>query len=342
MPDAHIAWLSHPMGRQLLEGHPALNAIHYHPVFKSWRWRAALKQPLHFLGTWVKHVAAELKFIRDIRKQNFDIVVDSICTPRTALLTRLSGARLRSGIRTRWNRNWAYNRLCATAEWANLYAAQARLDLLKPILGEHCATQPSLHWLKPWIPSSPSIVARIESLLNEFGLNHRPFILLSPTHRRELRRWPADSYAALALELIKQKNVTIVWMWGPGEDAFVREIHNTLLTLLNAEHLDQALSVFPPLLTLAEVAALAGRCQLWIGNSNGLSHVAVAGGAATVQIHGPTASAPWTHPDTTRHTAVQRTEGCLRCERNVCALGTHECMMKLSVESVLSAALKLT
>lgn len=45
-PSAHISWLSHPMGRQLLTGHPALNEVRYHPVWKGKPWRNIIEVTL--------------------------------------------------------------------------------------------------------------------------------------------------------------------------------------------------------------------------------------------------------------------------------------------------------
>jgi ADP-heptose:LPS heptosyltransferase len=46
-------------------------------------------------------------------------------------------------------------------------------------------------------------------------------VVLSPTHRREVRRWPLDSYARLADRLVKEWGAYVMWLWGPGEEAEV-------------------------------------------------------------------------------------------------------------------------
>ena len=340
-PSAHISWLSHPMGRQLLTGHPALNEVRYHPVWKGKPWRNIVRSPLGHALDFLKHVRAEINFLRQIRAEKFDLIVDSICTPRTAILARWSGASQRFGLKTRWNRDWAYTWLCETKNWSSLYAAKARLALLKPLLGAEKCENPPAHWLDSWIPSNCETKNRIDLWLDQEQLQGKTFVLLSPTHRRLLRRWPAQAYVTLALRLAKEFNWHIVWLWGPGELDLVKSAHELLQNEMSQQSIPKSFSILPPLFTLPEVAELSGRAHLWIGNSNGLSHVAVAGGAKTVQIHGPTTPAPWTHPDKNKHIALQRSEGCLRCESNVCRKKTHECLQQLTVDEVFAGVLQL-
>ncbi|MBM3380931.1 MAG: glycosyltransferase family 9 protein [Betaproteobacteria bacterium] len=340
-PNAHIAWLSHPMGRQLLTGHPALDKIHFHPLWKSKDWKSILRAPFGYARDALKHALAEIAFVRMMRSEEFDTVVDSICTPRTALLAWFTGAGLRSGIRTRWNRNWAYTWLCSGEKWFEQYAARARLDLLEPLLPAEKIQNPPQRWLNSWIPALPQFSDKVIHWLRQAELTDSKFIVLSPTHRRPLRRWPNAAYVELALKIVTEFGYEIVWIWGPGELEFVQNIHEQLKTRLIEAGQSPSRSHMPPLFNLPEAAELSKRSQMWIGNSNGLSHVAMAGGASTLQIHGPTTAAPWTHPDSSKHIAVQRNIGCVRCESNSCKIETHECLVKLSVDEVFAAAVAL-
>lgn len=329
------------MGRQLLTGHPALNEVHYHPVWKNFGWKNFLKAPLKFLQDGWNHFKSEVSFLAKIRSQRFDLVVDVICTPRTAIVCRWSGAPVRQGLKTRWNRDWAYTWLSDGPGWTGKYAAQARLNLLQPQLGEQLINHPPAQWLNSWIPNNDQCKERINLFLEDSNLRGKKFALLSPTHRRPLRRWPHQSYVSLALRMAKQFQWHMVWLWGPGEFEYVSTAHEELKVLLREEGLDETFSVLTPLLTLPEVAELAHRAEQWIGNTNGLSHVAVAGGAKTVQIHGPTSPKPWTHPDASKHIPVQREQGCLRCDKNTCHMPKRECLDLLEVDQVFAAVVQL-
>jgi len=337
LPHATIRWVSHPMGRQLLEGHPALTEVLYHPVWKKRSIGQWFIHPLNTLLAFINYLFAEMVFLKSLRAQNFELVIDCICTPKTALMTFVTGAKRRHGIQTRWNRNWAYTWRCDTSQWGKIYTAQARLNLLEPLLGFNAVSQPDPAWLDSWIPEPSESVSQMNKLLNNLNLEKHNFAVLSPTSRRPLRQWPGASFVELGLQLIIQHQLKICWFYGPGEFEFTDELHRQLQFKLKQLGLDPSASCLPPLLTLSEAAIVSGLSAVWIGNTNGLSHVAVAGGARTVQIYGPTSGDAWTHPDRTKHRAVQRKEGCVRCESNHCRTGTHECMKLLTVDEVLQA-----
>lgn len=330
-PKAHITWLSHPMGRQLLTGHPALNEVLFHPLFRpNSRSGHRLSLVRHLLGR-LSHVVHEVSFLLRLRRMKFDTAVDVICTPRTAILSMVSGAATRIGIRTRWNRNWAYNQLIDASDWGSQYAAVARLQLISSLIDPQLCSAPPPQWLRSWIPKDDNTVRKVQLWMQECELSQRNFIVLSPTHRRPLRRWPVNHYVELAANIMRDTKCKIVWLWGPGEKDIVDSGHAALIA---REPSANTRSLVPPLFSLPEVAELCRNSAVWIGNSNGLSHVAMAGGARTIQIHGPTHSAPWTHPESLNHKSIQRESGCVRCESNVCKQKTHECMTELSVASV--------
>ena len=336
-PNAHITWIAHPMGRQLLEGHPALNEVVYYPVRKRRGLKNWLTNPSQTLRDLSQYLQLEFTFLKRIRSAGFDFVADAICTPKTAIMTRLTLAGVRHGVKTRWNRNWAYTRLCDTTAWKNYYAAHARLHLLSPFLAKHLIDEPPNEWLSSWIPAPAPSRERVDALIQQLGLVKKRFVVMSPTSRRPLRQWPAENFVELALRLIIQDGLRVCWFWGPGELEFVDAIHASLTEKLKEYGIDSKASVVPPLLTLSEAALFSAESLAWIGNTNGLSHVAVAGGAHTVQIFGPTSAINWTHPDRDKHIPVQRSQGCVRCESNHCKTGTHECMKMLSVDEVLVA-----
>jgi ADP-heptose:LPS heptosyltransferase len=122
-------------------------------------------------------------------------------------------------------------------------------------------------------------------------------VILSPTHRRPARRWPEASWAALADRLTREWNAAVVWLWGPGEEAETRRV-----MALCRERTFQALPT-----KFREMAALVAQADLFVANSNGPSHVAVAVKTPSLQLHGPTKAISWC-PLTTLHRAVQSTQ----------------------------------
>ncbi len=91
---------------------------------------------------------------------------------------------------------------------------------------------------------------------------------------------------------------------------------------------------------LRQAAAILARCRLAVTNDSGLMHLAVAVGAPTVTIYGPTSPVSW-NPDQPPHGWAQA-EGlaCLVCNRDRCPYG-HECMEWVSPERVAREAEKV-
>jgi ADP-heptose:LPS heptosyltransferase len=149
----------------------------------------------------------------------------------------------------------------------------------------------------PWFEPHTKPLVRFWG--QEAALKDAPLrVVLSPTHRRDLRRWPLSSYAALADKLVQTNHASVIWLWGPGEEALVEE----------AMSLCQTRTFRAPATNFREMAAFIANCDLFIGNSNGPSHVAVATRICSLQIHGPTNAASWC-PMTPQHQALQAVRG---------------------------------
>jgi heptosyltransferase-2/heptosyltransferase-3 len=93
---------------------------------------------------------------------------------------------------------------------------------------------------------------------------------------------------------VREWGAEVLWLHGPGEDAAVAA----------ARGLCQEDTVLAPKTTFREMAALLANTDLFIGNSNGPSHVAVAAGICSLQLHGPTHARAWC-PLTDKHRALE-------------------------------------
>ena len=89
----------------------------------------------------------------------------------------------------------------------------------------------------------------------------------------------------------------IIWVWGPGEESLVRQ----------GQELATVPTLLAPPTSFRELAALLSKCDLFVGNSNGPSHVAVAMDVKSVQLHGHTRATSWC-PPRPEHRYCQSTE----------------------------------
>ena len=274
-PDAEVSFLSHPMGRLVLEGNPWLDQLYTYPVDD-------------FFG--------ELKLVRHLRKQKFDIVLDFMSNPRSALYSLLAGRGQRWAFDTR--RRAAYNHVVPRSRESD-YIVREKFKLLDA-LGIKAQDETTMI---PWGEE------HLEPLRQCPGLGNEPIrVVISPTHRRSPRRWPEERYAALADLLVEHWGAKVVFAWGPGESDVVDRV--------------QAMCKKPtlkaPKTSFRELAAFIGNCDLFVGNSNGPSHVAVTVGTPSLQLHGPTQASAWC-PRNELHRAIQ---------------GADESMLPIDLDSV--------
>mgnify|MGYP001611344053 FL=1 len=115
------------------------------------------------------------------------------------------------------------------------------------------------------------------------GLAGRPFALLhpggggNPGMTLVVKRWPLPQFAALARRLAAQSGLAVLAIGGPGD---------TDLTAALAEQAGPGTWDAGGAEWL-ELAALAERAALYVGNDTGATHVAAAVGCQTVMVLGP-------------------------------------------------------
>jgi len=265
-PDSEITFLSHPMGRLIADDNPYLyRHLTYDPK-----------------GGWRQ----DIKLIRELRAARYDLVLDFMYNPRSALYARITGSPRRLAFPSR--RALFFNEIVPQGGRIE-YIVQEKFRYLQH-LGIQAAS-PRLDL--PWGEKHGGPLLQLLQDAPDFA--QAPFrVAISPTHRREVRQWPVERYAKIADRLHREWGAAVIWLWGPGEEVFVRQAMSLCSQPMR----------LAPKTSLRELAALTANCDLFIGNSNGPSHVAVAVDTPSLQLHGPTYAAAWC-PLTPRHQAVQ-------------------------------------
>ena len=264
-----VVFLSHPMGRLVLRDNPYIDELVTYPPDSDWR------------GEWA--------LARQLRARRFDLVFDFMNNPRSAFYARMTGAEERVAFTSA--RRPAYT-LTVPKPSDPGYIVREKFALLSA-----AGFSPSDERLVFTWAQEDALVFH-EFLASQPAIAGAPLrIVLSATHRREVRRWPLTSYAALADRLVREWGAAVMWLHGPGEEAVVDEA----MTLT-----EERTFKMPPT-TFRGMAAFLAQCDLFIGNSNGPSHVAVAADVPSLQLHGHTRAASWC-PRTERHRAIQSPE----------------------------------
>jgi ADP-heptose:LPS heptosyltransferase len=259
-----------------------------------------------------------IDLIRAVRRGKFDMVIDLFGNPRTALLTRLSGARHRVGFRFR-GRTYAYT-IVVNPRGNRVHNTRFNLDALD-------ALGIPADEVIPTMPVGVEDERYVQGFLREAGLEHVRLVALHTGGGWYTKRWGAENFAAVADTLAAQYGVVPVVLWGPGEESDAAGIRGMMRR-----------NVFvPPPTSLQQLAALLKRCDVLITNDSGPMHIAAAVGTRVIAIFGPT-DPRLQGPVGPGHVVVRNTGlACLGCNLTRCPIG-HPCMVTLSVEAVLGEA----
>ncbi|MCM2305140.1 MAG: glycosyltransferase family 9 protein [Elusimicrobia bacterium] len=290
-PDAKLDFLVEAPGAEAVAGHPAIDETLVYDAAGAW---------------------GALSWALKIRARRYDWVIDFLANPRTALLTALSGAKVKAGP-AHVARRWAYNVRMAQSP-AACYAALEKVRWLAAV-GIAPSDAPEL----PRLMLAP----RPLKLENVVGL--------VPPSRKETRRWPAPSYARLGRLLRDKHGCRLKVFWGPGEKDLADEV---------VRGIGAGAFAIEEMRGIVDLARELASCRVVVGNCAGPKHVALALGVPTVTIHGSSDPASWTppHPD---HRFVRLEElPCIGCRSNDCPYNL-ECMRQLPAERVLPAVEEL-
>ncbi|HUI09800.1 MAG TPA: glycosyltransferase family 9 protein [Bacteroidota bacterium] len=298
-PGAAIHFLTEPPGKEALRGNPYIDGV----------------------IVYDRSLMNGLDLIREVRRGHYDTVIDLFCNPRTALLTRLSGAARRVGFRFR-GRTYAYN-IVAEPRGDRVHSTQFNLDAL-------VALGVAIQDRGIYFVVDDEDARFVEGFLPPRRAG-RPFLVcINSGGGWYTKRWGLDRYAALADRIFAEWDAKIVLAWGPGQREEVEEIRRRM----------SSEPIVPPPTTLGQLGALLKRCDIVITNDSGPMHIAAAVGTPVLGIYGPT-DPRLQGPYGEKHVVVRNESiDCLGCNLTKCPIG-HPCMLGLDVETVFAGVRQL-
>lgn len=207
--------------------------------------------------------------LRELRSRRYDLAIDSQSLPKTAILTRLSGAKRRVGFKRRGVRN----RLCYTAPYRTSiksveYIAITNLKLIQDERVDLADLQPDFY-------ICDADRDKAERFCHEYFRG--PVVAVSPTSRFSYRRWPLEKFAELADRLV-DRGFQPFLVYGPGEEG--------QLALQVARKMRHAAVVDYPMMSFPVLKGIMERCVLFTGLDGGPKAIARACGLPTLTLYG--------------------------------------------------------
>lgn len=231
-----------------------------------------------------------LRLVGLLRRGNYDLIVVPDRSPLLGVAALLSGIRNRAGLDSA-GRGFAYTVKARIDPREIRHEADIYLDVARA-LGIDTADC----WVN--VPPSAESLTAADVLIRQHGLT-RPILIhpgggVNAGMSMVEKRWLPDRFAALADRIAEAIDGQIVVI-GAGSDAAVISTFKDA-----AKHPVIDLS---QQLTLPVIGALANRAAIYIGNDNGVAHLAAASGGKVLMIFGPSDPrryAPFVPPDRAR------------------------------------------
>src|SRR5579871_381078 len=183
--------------------------------------------------------------------------------------------------------------------------------LRRRMLVKKTGNAPSLHTIQKYLKTleplgvKPHLKIKFEiqvsrkdqSFLREFLERRRIspsqlVIGLGPGAKWKTKRWMPERYAELASRLVEDYRCTLLWFGSPEEAPLIESIK----AKMRGTPLERGINLAGEY-SLEQAVTLLGRCDLFIGNDSGLTHLASGRGCRVVVLYGSTTTSlgfePW-------------------------------------------------
>jgi len=209
------------------------------------------------------------KMIRVLRAAHYDAIFVPDRSQVLSLIALLSGIKIRVGLRGNFYTHRVESNVLK-------HEAELYLDLARAIdLDTHGA---AVTYTPPAADQKTVL-----SLLSDNKILDKAFVLIhvgggkNPGMVMSEKRWLPSNFARLAMQLVREGGKPVALIGGVGDEPIL----DAVTGLINIPIINFGAR------TWGEIGALAERCELYIGNDTGATHLAVGTGARVLMIMGP-------------------------------------------------------
>ncbi len=298
-PDAHLAWVVNRGLRGLLDGHPALDEVI--PFDRS---KVGLKPA---------GLAAIGRFLLDLRRRRFDLVIDLQGLLRSGIMARATGAAVRVGLDSarEGSRHCYTHRIASPGP--ETHAVERLLDVAEAFGAD--VSKPRFH-----VPISVEDSAWASMATQALP---RPRLAINVGARWLTKRWPPARFAAVARRAVEERGAGLILVGAPEDRPLVDELKAALGPITSLDLCGRT--------TLPQLAAIASEVDVFLSNDTGPLHLAAATGVKTVGVY--TCTSPVrTGPYGLNSLAVRSCVWCAPSYVKNCS--RLECMTELTPEKV--------
>jgi ADP-heptose:LPS heptosyltransferase len=258
-------------------------------------------------------LAQRWKLLGEIRGTKPALCLNTHGGSTSAWLTLLSGARFRAGY-AHYRMRPAYNVTIPRAQEVLGREADA------PV---HTAEHHAAAMFHLGVPPKEIPRAKLHGSASPLP---KPYAVLHVTAAYFTKQWEASKFREIAALLRDRHGLDPVVIAGPGEGETLREFDG--FTCLDRT-------------SIADLKALIGGSDFFVGNDSGPAHIAAAFEIPSVVIFGSSNSAVW-GPWRTPHAVVETAWGCKPCPGDRCyAYDEPRCILSVETAAVAAAIARL-
>lgn len=226
-----------------------------------------------------KSIPSLFKFIFEIRRKKYDIVIDVYSKLETNLITLFSGAKHKVSYHKWYTKlvyNHTYERFDAIASEHGL-AIENRLLLLKPFISEKITN------VKPKIFLTDLEINQAKEVLKNFNISSdKPLIMFGILGSEVYKTYPLEGMAKIIDFTVAKTQATILFNYIPEQKEKALEVYENC-TEETKKHI-----VFDLYCTeLRPFLAILSQCEMLIGNEGGAVNMAKALEVPTFSIFTP-------------------------------------------------------
>lgn len=257
------------------------------------------------------------KSVRELRKVEYDLVVDLHGLMKSAIVTSLARAKRKIGPSYAREGSALFYPERAGRMHRDCHAAVQAFDTL-----DYLKLERPTRDLNPSDFNLPSIDVPAGS----------PLIAFAPVSRWDSKNWPIERFQELVPLIVKTYPSAKIVVLGGKADI---EVGNEIASIA-----PEVVANLCGKSSIGESMSLLSRCSLLIANDTGPVHMAAAVGTRCLVVFGPTRP-DWTGPFGSGHRVIMKSLSCQPCLRHTCPRGTKECMSAITAEEVLTQALEM-
>ncbi len=250
------------------------------------------------------HLLSFARYIWNLRKKHFDLVINLHRNERASALAAFSGAKRIVGY-SKPGFSWFFDVVLPNKK-AVMHQIYSHFEVLTKAAG---VTRIDDGGLEMWLPPGAE-----ESAAKVWAANFAPdkkVVAFNIGASWKTKRW-CDDYFAEAADRLLARGYGIAFFGGPMDTELVR---TCIAKMKQSDH--PAIKIFTGKVSLGELAAMLRRCVLFITTDSGPMHVGVAMHVPVVTMFGAS-PVPGFYPYDAKDVLIKTPEKCHPC-------GIHEC-----------------